>query len=79
VKKLSLIFMAAALLSGCTMPGEPSDATKKMRGEARIPLFRECMELAAKMPRQADDDVSDIVQECGSQAYYMTNYLEVKP
>ena len=39
-------------------------------------MFKECMGLAAKMPRQSDDDVSDVVSECSSQAYYMTNYLE---
>jgi len=34
------------------------------------------MELAAKMPRQADDDVADIVSQCGSQSYYLTNYIK---
>lgn len=48
----------------------------KKRGEARTELFRECMMLAAKMPRQADDDVSDIVDECTSSSYYMTNFIE---
>lgn len=45
------------------------------QGEARVALFRECMALAAKMPRQADDDVSDIVKECSTQAYYMSGYI----
>ena len=45
------------------------------QGEARVVLFRECMALAAKMPRQADDDVSDIVKECSTQAYYMSGYV----
>lgn len=43
----------------------------KERGDIRRALFVECMELAAKMPRQSDDDVSDIVQACGGQASYM--------
>lgn len=51
-------------------------AKVKKRGEARKELFVECMELAAKMPRQADDDVSDIVDACTSQSYYMTNFIE---
>jgi hypothetical protein len=46
------------------------------RGEARLTLFKECLVLASKITRQADDDVSDIVKECSSQAYYATNYLE---
>lgn len=48
----------------------------KKRGEARKKLFVECMKLAAEMPRQADDDVSDIVDACTSQSYYMTNFIE---
>lgn len=51
-------------------------ATNKKRGEARQQLFKECMLLAAKMPRQADDDVSDIVKECASSSYYMTNFIK---
>lgn len=70
-------------LGGCengnvTLTAE-ARATEKMkvkkRGEARTELFRECMMLAAKMPRQADD-VSDIVDECTSSSYYMTNFIE---
>ena len=33
------------------------------------------MTLAANMPRQADDDVADIVNACSSQSWYMTNYI----
>lgn len=51
-------------------------AVKNRRGDKRLELFKECMLLAAKMPRQADDDVSDIVSECSSQAYYMTNFID---
>lgn len=46
------------------------------QGDARVALFRECMALAAKMPRQADDDVSDVVTECSRQAGYMTAYIQ---
>lgn len=44
--------------------------------DARITLFKECMELAARIPRQADDDVSDIVSECSTQASYMTRHMK---
>jgi len=40
-------------------------------GKLRHSLFVECMELSAKMTRQSDDDVSDVVGECSSQSYYM--------
>lgn len=71
-------------LGGCengniTVTDEAGTAEKvkvKKRGEARMDLFKECMILAAKMPRQADDDVSDIVSECSSSSYYMTNFIE---
>jgi hypothetical protein len=34
------------------------------------------MELAAKLPRQADDDVADVVNACSNQAFYMTNHIQ---
>lgn len=46
------------------------------QGDARVALFRECMTFATKIPRQADDDVSDIVQECSRHAGYMTDYVQ---
>jgi hypothetical protein len=38
-------------------------------------MFERCMTLAAGMPRQADDDVADVVNACATQALYMTNYI----
>jgi len=52
-----------------------AEALEKHRGEERRKVFVQCMELAAKMPRQADDDVSDIVDACSGEAYRMTIYL----
>jgi hypothetical protein len=73
--KLLSSFILALALSACGGASKPIK-TSAAQGEARITLFKQCMELAAKMPLQADDDVSDIVSACSSQAYYMTNYLE---
>ena len=79
-----LLILIAISLSGCENGSlvltdkdrqEEQDVIKR-RGDARLVLFKECMNLAAKMPRQADDDVSDIVDECSSQAYYMTNFIK---
>ena len=68
MRPLLFAMAAAILVSGCT-----DDAARDRRaGEVRRELFKECMELAAKMPRQSDDDVADIVGECGSQSYYMS-------
>lgn len=68
-----LLGVLALLLVGCN---DTNKGTEKRRGEARAAMFEKCMELAAKMPRQADDDVSDIVSECSSASYYMTNYIQ---
>jgi hypothetical protein len=62
-----LVFM----LVGCV-----PNATEQKRIHARIDLFKECMQLAATLPRQADDDVSDIVDSCSTQAFYMTRSLK---
>ena len=71
VGRLALL-LACVLFAGCI---EPQAVTQK-RGEARTKLFRECMKLAAQMPRQSDDDVADIVSACGSQSWYMTNHIK---
>lgn len=68
-----LLGVLALLLVGCA---DENKGTDKRRGDARAVMFERCMELAAKMPRQADDDVSDIVSECSSSSYYMTNYIQ---
>lgn len=65
-----MLMIIMLLLAAC------SDPDAVARGEARVALFKECMELAAKIPRQADDDVSDIVGECSEQSHYMTNYIK---
>jgi hypothetical protein len=78
-----LIAALAVTLTGCTngafTPTEEAEAAKRAtdakRGAAREALFVKCMELAAKMPRQSDDDVADVVQECSNQSSYMTNYV----
>ena len=68
---IRLMLMIITLLLAACSQTEPV-----ARGEARVALFKECMELAAKMPRQADDDVSDIVSQCFNQSHYMTNYIK---
>jgi hypothetical protein len=70
VMRLALL-LACLVLAGCGPIQTPP-----ARAEARIALFKECMELAAKMPRQADDDVADVVQACSNQALYMTNHIQ---
>ena len=79
-----LIAALAVTLTGCTngafTPTEEASAAKlaqdARRGAAREALFVKCMELAAKMPRQSDDDVADVVSQCSTQSWYMTNYMK---
>ena len=71
----TLFILFCLMLFGCSKPIEDTDATVKLRGDTRQTLFKECMELAVKMPRHSDDDVADIVSACGNQSYYLTNYL----
>jgi hypothetical protein len=65
------LLLACLVFAGCAPTPIP-----KARADARIELFKVCMELAAKMPRQADDDVADVVKACSNQAFYMTNHLQ---
>jgi len=69
-----IMLIVIFVLTGCEIPVDNAIVAKRIA--ARHALFNECMELAAKMPRQADDDVSDIVEECSTQAYYMTNAIK---
>jgi hypothetical protein len=85
--RLIALLAFAALLAACEVTTTPEEAAAARardaaQGAAREAMFVKCMELAAKMPRQADDDVADIVQECGAQSHYLTNYIrhqEPKP
>lgn len=65
--------ICAVLLTACGEVLETHEQ-KSARGDARIELFKECMELAAALPRQSDDKVFEVVNACSSQSYYMTNY-----
>lgn len=66
--KYLVIVLAVLSLTAC----QPGDSKK--RAEIRYKIFNNCLEMASKIQRQGDDDVSDIVQECGDQADYMTNW-----
>ena len=59
-----------AVLAGC----DKTD-NEIMVGKLRHDLYVECMNLAAKITRQSDDDVSDIIGECSNEAYYMANQM----
>lgn len=67
--------LIALLLVGCTEK-TVDDGRDTRRGEARLAVFSQCMELAAKNGRKGDDDVSDIVIECTQSSYFMTNYIQ---
>ncbi len=44
--------------------------------EARQAQFRNCMELAAKLARQGDDDVSNVVTECHRVSIWQTEHIQ---
>ena len=70
--RISLLAIAVcAIAAGCGPVLTPPN-----RAEARIALFKECMTLAAALPRQADDDVADVVGACSNQALDMTSYIQ---
>lgn len=68
--KYLLLALLLMLSTGCT------DSKKEAEiGKLRYELFNKCMEMAAKMPRQSDDDVSDIVGKCDTISYYQAQHL----
>lgn len=60
--------LSASFLQGCGA-GKP-DQGRIEHGKLKLELFRECMTLASANARKGDDDVSDIIDSCGDQAYY---------
>jgi hypothetical protein len=70
------VIACTLLILSFTVAGCGPTPISKAKGEARVSLFKDCMEAAANIPRQSDDDVSDIVSECSVQSYYMTNWME---
>ena len=77
MKTLIVSLIAVTLLSGCCV-GDNCRVQKIERnktGEIRHELFKECLELAAKIERVGDDDVSDIISECDNVASYTANQL----
>ena len=72
--KLLAIFLSVLLcgaLTGCV--DQPVDTKRIEVGKLKHEIFKECMILASKNPRKGDDDVADIVESCGSYAYYTAN------
>jgi len=49
---------------------------KNKQAEKRHEVFIQCMEIATRITRPADDDVSDIVDSCGNQSYYISNQYD---
>lgn len=62
-----ILLLLLLILAGCDK--------SKTDGKLRHKLFVECMELAAKMPRQSDDDVSDIILQCSNTSYNIHNHM----
>lgn len=83
IASLVVACFTALLISGCengqlVFSGEERQEAKDgalAQATKRHELFVQCLELAAKIERKGDDDVSDIIHECGNQAKYLANHL----
>lgn len=72
IQRTVLLFLLIVLLfSSCSL----NDDQVLKRGEVSRELFRECMKLAAKNTRQADDDIVDIISECSLHTRYLVNQM----
>lgn len=52
------------------------ERVSQARAEAIQAQFRICMELAARLARQGDDDVSNVVTECHRVANWQTEHIK---
>lgn len=79
----ALTLLLAALLAGCengtlAITDDQRAAVKAKtdeRQQARKAAFADCMTLAAKLTRNSDDDVAEVVDECGREAYKQTYHI----
>lgn len=62
-----LAILVIVLLVGC------NEDIKAKRDAKQNALFVQCMQLASSLPRQGDDDVADIIDECDSMAYWQAH------
>ena len=77
------VILLSLLLVGCVDGGiylteagqQEAQRRATKRGDVRLKTFNGCMELASKMPRLADDNVSDIVDSCDTSSNHLTVYL----
>ena len=71
---MKCLIMVLFLITGCGLSAEQRQEMITT-GELRHELFVECMRLSAKITRQGDDDVSDIISECDTVSFYMSNSM----
>jgi hypothetical protein len=67
-KRLIFVAIACAMLTACAPPKGP-DPDQKVRRE----IFIECLRTVPNGPQATKyNDWSEVVSECGSQAYYIS-------
>ena len=71
---MKCLIMVLFLITGCGLSAEQKQEMITT-GELRHELFVECMGLSASIERQGDDDVSDIIDECDTVSFYMSNSM----
>jgi hypothetical protein len=66
----SSILITLLFITGCTPPNNEELQAKK---DLRIELFEKCMKLLPEGPKETHyNDWSEVIKECGTQAYYMS-------
>ena len=69
-----ITILLCIIFSGCMEYSEIL-SSKNSSGIIRHTLFFQCMKLAARIPRQGEGNVANIIEECNSNAYYTSNHI----
>ena len=69
--KRLVVLLLCVIFAGCM----EFTSSEKSSGLVRHTLFVQCMKLAARIPRQGDGEVANIVSRCNASAYYMSNHI----
>lgn len=81
LKLILTITFISITTSGCKIATEESRIEDGKRAEMRLEVFETCMNLASKVNKATEqhyNDLSEVVEQCSNQSYYMTNHLYFK-
>lgn len=75
MKLYKTIILLVILLSTLMSVGCSKTEAEVAEGVLRHGLFVECMEIASKMPIQAEDNVSDVISACSNEAWNIARHM----